>query len=220
MSKRLIVKKIMAIGLGIIFMGHSITGFAQMRKTARKHRLPKSRYIIKHPVPHYGRVFVNAPAGHRTILYGGISYLFHNGIYYQKRPSGFVVVRAPIGAIITTLPIGFITFLVGGSTYFYYAGVYYQQIPSGYVVVEAPPGAVVVEEPPVVASGNVSVTAPTLNIRSGPGMEFKIIGQVSQGDVLVIRGNAPEWLYVQFPSGRFGWVLERFTTPLSSPASG
>jgi hypothetical protein len=51
-------------------------------------------------------------------------------------------------------------------------------------------------------------------------MEFEVIGQVSQGDVLVIRGNAPEWLYVQIPSGRFGWVLERFTTPLSSPASG
>jgi len=220
MFNGLIVKKILAIGLGIIVMGHSITGFAQMRKAARKHRLPPSRFIVKHPVPHYGKVFVNAPAGHRTIRAGGVKYFYHGGIYYQKRPSGFVVVRAPIGAIIATLPIGFITFVVGGSTYYHYAGVYYQQVPSGYVVVETPPGAVIVEEPPLVVSGNVSVTAHTLNIRSGPGMEFEVIGQVSRGDVLVIRGNAPEWLYVQFPSGRFGWVLERFTTPLSSPASG
>ena len=220
MFELLIVKKILAIGLGIIVMGHSIKGFAQMPKAARKHRLPRGRFIIKHPVPHYGKVFATTPAGHRTIWAGGVKYFYHGGVYYRKRPSGFVVVRAPIGAIIASLPIGFITFAVLGSTYYYYAGVYYQKVPSGYVVVEVPPGAVVVEEPPVVVSGSVTVTTPTLNIRSGPGMEFQVVGQVSQGDVLVIRGNAPEWLYVQFPSGKFGWVLERFTTPLSSPASG
>jgi hypothetical protein len=218
MFNPLIVKKILAIGLGIIVMGYSITGFAQRRNDARKYRVPRSKFVIKHPVPHYGKVVVTAPVGYRTIWAGGVEYLYHGGAYYRKRPSGFVVVRAPIGAIIATLPIGFITFAVGSSAYYYYGGVYYQRIPSGYVVVEAPPEAVVVEEPPVVVSGSVSVTTPALNVRSGPGKEFRVIGQVSQGDVLVIRGNAPEWLYVQFHSGKFGWVLERFTTPLSSPA--
>ncbi len=220
MFNPLIVKKILAVGLGIIVMGYSIAGFAQRRNDARKYRVPRSKFVIKHPVPHYGKVVVTAPAGYRTIWAGGIEYFYYGGVYYQKRPSGFVVVRAPIGAIIATLPIGFITFAVGGSPYYYYGGVYYQRIQAGYVVVEAPPGAVVVEEPPVVVSGRVSVTTPALNVRSGPGKEFKVIGQVSQGDVLVIRGNAPEWLYVQFHSGKFGWVLERFTTPFSSPANG
>lgn len=220
MFKGSIVKKILAIGLGIIVMGHSITGFAQKRKDARKHRVPRSRFIVKHPVPHYGKVVAATPAGYRTIWAGGVEYFYHRGVYYRKQPSGFVVVRPPIGVIIASLPIGFITFAVGGSAYYYYGGVYYREVPSGYIVVEAPPGAVVVEEPPVVVRGSVSVTPPTLNVRSGPGMEFQVIGQVSQGDVLVIRGNAPEWLYVQFSSGKFGWVLGKFTTPLSSPPSG
>ena len=96
MFKPLIVKKILAIGLGIIVMGHSIAGFAQRRKDARKYRVPRSKFVIKHTVPHYGKVVVTAPAGYRTIWAGGAKYFYHGGVYYQKRPSGFVVV-SPAG---------------------------------------------------------------------------------------------------------------------------
>ncbi len=214
MFNRLNFKKISAIVLGIIITGYSVTGFGQMRK------IPHRRFVVKHPVPRYGKVIVKPPVGYKTIRRGGARYFYHRGIYYRKGPSGFVVVRAPIGAVVPALAVGFITSLVGGLTYYYYGGVYYQKAPSGYVVVKAPSAAVVVEEPPVVVSGRVSVTAITLNIRSGPGMNFEVIGQVSQNDVMVIIGNAPEWLYIKLPSGKFGWVSEKFTTPVFPPPSG
>jgi len=214
MFNRLNFKKILAVGLGIFIMGHSITGFGQMRKS------PQGRSVIKHPAPNYGKVIVKPPVGYKKVRVRGANYFYQGGIFYRRGPSGYVVVRGPIGAIIPVLAVGFVTFLVGSLTYYYYGGVYYQQVPSGYVVVEAPPAAPVVEEPPEVVSGRVSVTAHTLNIRSGPGLNFAIIGQVSRGEVLTIHGNAPEWLYVKLRSGKFGWVMKKFAVPVSPPASG
>ncbi len=127
--------------------------------------------------------------------------------------------KAPIGAIVVALPVGF-------ETYYYYGGVYYQKVPSGYVVVEPPPESAVVEQPsapiqpPPTGIRRVSVTVHTLNVRAGPGESHPVIHQASQGNILVIHGNAPGWFYVQLPSGMFGWVMEKFTAPVSPPASG
>ena len=99
------------------------------------------------------------------------------------------------------------------------------------IVQPAPP--IVVQTPPVIGRqtyappypsapvGNwVSVTAQILNVRSGPGMNFAVIGRVYQGDLLFTQGTAPQWIYVRLPDGNFGWVMAEFTTQTSSPASG
>jgi len=175
----------------------------------------------RHPrvpvAPRHGTVFVDLPAGHRTVYVGRSRYFYRSGVFYRPGPSGYVVVRAPIGAVIGAPPAGCRTVVVGGATYYDYNGDYYQNAPAGYVVVQAPP---VVPQPPSKAGQRVSVTAYTLNVRSGPGMGHPVIEQVRQGIVLAVQGTAPAWLYVRTPSGRFGWVSAKYTVPFVSVPSG
>jgi hypothetical protein len=166
------------------------------------------------------------PLGHRPVWVGGHEYFHHNGIFYRRGPSGYLIVRPPFGAVVLSLPLGFAALVLAGVTYYLFEGIYYQRVPSGYVVVEPPVGAVATPLTPVVpanpAAGNkVVVTAPLLNVRSGPGSDFPVIAQVRQGDPLVVYGYAPNWLYVQLPGGgEYGWVMVIHTAPISPPASG
>jgi uncharacterized protein YgiM (DUF1202 family) len=94
-------------------------------------------------------------------------------------------------------------------------------------VVALPPGTVVEQRvlPPVVrlpspATGKATVTAVLLNVRSGPGKDFRVLCQVPQGTVLEIRGNAPGWYYVRLSDGHYGWVMTEFAARASVPADG
>ena len=175
---------------------------------------PYSRRAAPHAVPRPGKVVARLPAAHIAVWAGGAKFFFHGGVFYRRGHSGFIVVHAPVGAILPSLPIGFSIIVMDGVTYCYLHGVYYQKAPSGYIVVNAP-----IPEQPQVASGNrVTVTAQLLNVRSGPGMQFPAIRQARQGDVLTVHGTAPGWLYVRLPEGTFGWVSETFTVPSASAA--
>lgn len=166
------------------------------------------------------------PLGHRSVWVGGHEYYHHNGIFYRRGPSGYVIVQPPFGAVVLSLPLGFAALVLAGITYYMFDGIYYQRVPSGYMVVEPPVGAVATPVTPVVpanptAGDKVVVTAPLLNVRSGPGSNFPVISQVHQGDPLVVYGVAPDWLYVQLPGGgEYGWVMGIHTAPASPPASG
>jgi len=104
--------------------------------------------------------------------------------------------------------------------------------PARTVVVEpappvvVPPAPVIVQRsyapvnPPAVTGNWVSVATPILNVRSGPGLNFSIIGRVYQGDLLWATGSAPQWVYVRLPNENFGWVMTQFTAQTSSPPSG
>ncbi len=187
---------------------------------------PRPQIVAPHPVLPWGKPVVNPPVGYVSVRFGGAKYFYHAGVFYQKRPHGFIVAPPPVGAIIASIPAGFQVVVIGGVTYYCYGGAYYQGVPSGYIVVEAPPVVVAVEDPPALiqvpetARGRVSVTANTLNVRSGPGANRPVIHHVYQGNILAIYGNAPGWLYVKLPSGKFGWVMQKFTVQVSPPASG
>ena len=58
----------------------------------------------------------------------------------------------------------------------------------------------------------VSVNTPILNVRSGPGLKFSVIGHIYEGDLLTIKGNSPQWIYVRLPDGNFGWVMAEYTS--------
>ncbi len=74
---------------------------------------------------------------------------------------------------------------------------------------------------PPVSGEKVAVIAEQVEVRSGPGLNHSLVAQVPKGVVLVIRGSAPDWWYVQLPNGAFGWVERKFTAPVSlPPASG
>ena len=187
----------------------------------------KEAFAFRYPPPHnHGRVVSHLPHGYGSFRVGRKEYFHHRGVFYRHGPRVYVVIGAPIGAVIATLPIGFSTVIVAGTTYYYYDGVYYRHVPAGYTVVEPPPEVIVVQQPPPgttaspKAGERVTVSAQRLNVRSGPGLNFSVIQVVSQGETLEVFGNAPGWLYVKLTSGRFGWVQQTYTTPVSVPPSG
>lgn len=173
-----------------------------------------------------GGVLHKMPPGHRAIDVGNSRYYFHGGVFYQRKPDGFVPVHAPVGAVVFRLPVGAMALLVGGLTYYFYNEVYYRKVPQGYAVVEQPSEAVVVKTTsPVVpsqqsAGETVAVTAALLNVRSGPGLNFPVVRQIRQHETVTINGYAPEWLYVKLPDGSFGWVMLKYTSAFDTNASG
>ncbi len=212
--------------LSIIFVGIFAVMFLLPEDNAFAQRRRGGRVVVSPPVARHGNVVKKLPAGFQKVFVRGKNIFYHNGIFYGIGPSGYFVLRSPIGAIIAHLPVGYKIVWVGNARYFYFGGIVYQSVPSGYVVVEPPAGMVVVEEPPVIvqpsegATGRVSVNAERLNVRTKPGMEHPVIYQVYKSDILEIYGKASGWLYVQLPDGQFGWVMTKFTTQIEPPASG
>ncbi len=78
------------------------------------------------------------PRHYKTVVVKGKRYHHHKGKYYLKKPSGYVVVRPPRGAVVAVLPQGFTTVVIGKTAYYRHSGIYYRRVPSGYVVVKRP----------------------------------------------------------------------------------
>jgi len=180
-------------------------------------RLPKGHQEYVYGRGHNSQVVPRLPRSHQEYAYQGTRYYGHGGVYYRPSGHGYVVSRPPRGMFIRGgLPLGFATLVVAGLTYYTLAGIFYRPAPNGYVVVDAPAG-VVVNSPPaqIVApsqpQGTAVVTAPLLNVRSGPGRNYPVMTAVPQGVNLAIYGQSSGWLYVQAPNGQFGWVAQRFT---------
>jgi uncharacterized protein YgiM (DUF1202 family) len=152
------------------------------------------------------------PRGHKTVVVKNRTYHYHGGNFYRKKGPNFVVVGAPVGAVVVSLPTGHTRVVMGTGTYFYFGGVYYQSVSTGYVVVN----------PPIQIPNKVVVTAAVLNVRSGPGVGYGVIRTVSNGSVLIVtEANASAgWYYVQFPDGSHGWIMQRFTTVHHPSVSG
>jgi hypothetical protein len=80
------------------------------------------------------------PDGYRHYRHDGRSYFFHGGVWYEPRGPRFVVVRPPVGLVISVLPSFYTTLWFGGVPYYYADDVYYLWRPDmhGYVVVDPP----------------------------------------------------------------------------------
>lgn len=213
-------KIFIAVALCTAVLGYCVEGFAQ----PPRHKRPRA--FVRHPIPKYGRTVVRLPPRHRNLMVNRTRYFFDSGIFYRQGPRGYVVVRAPLGAILASVPLGSVSFVLGGTPYWYYSGVYYRRVPSGYTVVDAPPNAVITQESddrddigPAIGE-RVSITARSLNVRSGPGGNHAVIAHLQYGTTLVVRGYAPGWLYVELSHGRFGWIMKKFTSFKEPSPSG
>ena len=176
----------------------------------------------EHPLPSRAAVVEHLPRGHVTVYMGRNEYYYHHGHYFRRGGGGFITILPPVGLVVPLLPPGYTTVVVAGSPYYYYEGVYYSQAPSGFVVA-TPPSSVVLPPPataPVSPYNAISVTAASLNVRSGPGREYNVITIIQRGDIFPVQTSAPGWLYIKLPDGRFGWVEQIFTTPAASAPSG
>jgi hypothetical protein len=163
--------------------------------------------------------------GHHEVWVGKTRYYYDHGYFYRPHRHGWVVVGPPYGAVILALPIGFAMVVLAGITYYTFAGLYYRQVANGYVVVEPPVQTVIEYQAPapapvVPAEGRVVVTAPKLNVRSGPGYNNPVIAVVDRGVSMEIRAASGEWLNVLLPSGQLGWVLQQFTAPQTPQPAG
>ena len=54
------------------------------------------------------------------------------------------------------------------------------------------------------------VTASVLNIRQGAGASFAVVGQLRQGENVILLDERGDWLQVQIAAGVTGWVAARY----------
>jgi len=190
----------------------------QTLRPSVRHQPPRT--VVRYRSRSYVRPIL--PIAFTLLTIAGLEYYYHQGRYYRHTETRYVVAPPPVGAVIVDLPSGHVTFWANGIQYYYYGKAYYKREPRGYIVVEPPYDAS--SKPPVnyqsaiPANSQAKVMAPMLNVRSGPGMNHEITFQVSQGTILEIHGSAPEWIFVELPSGEFGWVMKKFTVSESVPA--
>jgi len=184
-------------------------------------RIYRRAVHFRHGRVHVGHHLSRSRRDHTRVRIGVFPRFFHSVRHYRPARRGYVVVRPPVGAIVAALPLGFLTLTLGSSLYYYHGDVYYRPVASGYMVVDPPRGVVVRETPAAtVSGGRVVVTAPRLNVRSGPGRGYAVINVVDQGAPLEVAGNASGWLYVNLGDGRHGWVQQTYTAALMPSASG
>ena len=98
--------------------------------------------------PVVSRPIAVLPPGAVTIIVGGVTYYYADGIFYQMnaREQKYAVVPPPVGAVVYTIPQGYQLMMIDGASFYEYAGVYYKRVTEGYRVIE-----------PVVVNGAVQI---------------------------------------------------------------
>jgi len=91
-----------------------------------------------------------------AVSLAGASLLYSAGMFYRSTPAGYVVMPAPMGAVVPGLPPGYTVVYMNGVPYYYYGNTYYAAAPNGYVVTTPP----AIATPMAVAPPQASVTAP------------------------------------------------------------
>lgn len=133
-----------------------------------------SRYHHDHYYPVRGTFFHDLPGGYRRVFIGGVPYFFFAGVWYRPYLQGYIVVGAPLGAVIPVLPPGYTAVWIGASVYYYANGVYYSSLPGGeYEVVNPPVGtaAPAVTEPTPATTAPAPVPAPVVRtVPAGDGL--------------------------------------------------
>ncbi|MDQ8195833.1 DUF6515 family protein [Coraliomargarita sp. SDUM461004] len=173
-----------------------LTAASPVSLSAAKHHAPQPHAAAKGPGSSHGPVIgafvgIQPPSGSISIQVGNFSFRYNNGVYYKHTKHGYVVTKAPRGAVIHSLPPGHTRVVNKGYVYYCYNNVYYRQAPNGYIVVEPP--VTIVQQSPVVATATAPVT-PECSVWLGE-------------QELLLRGgqffrNTPEGLvWVEMPLG-------------------
>lgn len=108
------------------------------------------------------------PSGFVRLLLNNMDYYYFEGVFYRPTPHGYVVVEAPVDAVVATVPTGCQPVVVEGASYYLINGTTYVATSAGYKVVVAPKTLVVQTTPAVVPAAPpapvVEVAAPTAPI--------------------------------------------------------
>lgn len=155
---------------------------------ARSHRYPSHDY--------YGRIVFSPPRSFISITIGGGNFFYGSGKFYRRHDRGYVIVPAPIGAVIYTLPSYHRRIVVRGSVFYECDGVTYVRVANGYQVVEPPD--VVVEEPLAVTESpdNSRAESFTVNVPNTRGGYTAVLIKRSGTGFVGPQGE----FYNEFPS--------------------
>lgn len=70
--------------------------------------------------------FAVLPPHHEVVLVRGVTYYVVDGLFYRPGPGGYVLVRAPVGAVVHRLPPHVRVVRVRGKSTYRVGGVYYR----------------------------------------------------------------------------------------------
>ena len=104
------------------------------------HKHQDARHNHNHVYPDRGTVVRNLPASANVVNYGGQSYWFAEGVWFEPKNAAYMVVEPPIGVVVAALP-SFATAVSGSAGLYFYANdTYYRPRPDlgGYEVVNDP----------------------------------------------------------------------------------
>jgi hypothetical protein len=118
---------------------------------------------------HGGHEWHGGPGWHGSTALGivalsiaGAEFLYSAGMFYRTTPGGYMVVPAPMGAVVPALPPGYTVVYMGGRPYYYYGNAYYMAAPNGYVVTAPPAIAAPIAVAPSVAPVQAPAPAPVV----------------------------------------------------------
>jgi curli biogenesis system outer membrane secretion channel CsgG len=72
-----------------------------------------------------------------------------------------------------------------------------------------PPPAPPAPATPQAQESLVEVTGTSVNLRSGPGTNYSIVGSAKMGDKLPLLGESGDWFQVRLPDGKDGWIFNK-----------
>ncbi|PKM11927.1 MAG: hypothetical protein CVV13_07065 [Gammaproteobacteria bacterium HGW-Gammaproteobacteria-3] len=104
-------------------------------RTERHHQAPAPVYQHYYQPGH--RVYP-LPYGYSRILIDAAEYFFYDGYFYQPSRTGYVIVEAPLGAIVAALPALHHNVYWHGRPYYIVGNTFYRKHRRGYVVVPNP----------------------------------------------------------------------------------
>lgn len=150
---RIIVIAVLTVG---IIAADSSSVFARMR-----HRKP-----VRHH-PYYGKKVSLPDLLVKAVVIGGLEYYYHQGYFYRRGSGGYIIVDAPVGAMVETIPSGYKVVVINGKTYYYHNDMYFVRRGKKYAVVsdpvyqvvELPKEVQVIDVEPAVINTNVSPVA-------------------------------------------------------------
>ena len=70
------------------------------------------------------------------VVVGSDRYYYDGGVFYRGNPGNYVVVQAPVGAVVYSVPSGYERVEIEGVSYVRYGNVYYRPAGRGYEVVQ------------------------------------------------------------------------------------
>jgi len=107
---------------------------------------PPEVVVVQSPAPPPAVVVQAPPVATETyveVVVNGDPFYYREGLFYRKGITGFRVVDAPVGAVLSAPPVGAIGIWIGDDEYLYANAAFYRKTPVGYAVVEPPANAYV-----------------------------------------------------------------------------